>query len=69
MELEDLKPVNKALYMVNKKSLNQVIACQKQGIKHERIAEMLAELPDSFLPDEQDLLLFKSMNTIKEQTN
>ena len=43
-----------------------VINCIKQGVNQDRISQMIKALPDSYLPDEADLMLYKHMNTIRE---
>ena len=65
-ELQSLKSVNKELYRVNKKELTLVVNCMKQGVSCDRISQMIKALPESFLPDEADIMLYQHMNTLRD---
>lgn len=72
-ELEVLKNVNKALYMVGKKDLNRIKESEKDGLAPGKIKELIAELmPESFMPDENDLVLQaleKASKVVTEKLN
>lgn len=57
-ELEVLKSVNKPLYLQGRQDVAYILACEKEGFSPQRIKALIEEkLPDSFLPDEKDLIL------------
>ena len=64
-----LKPVNKERYRLEKRRLNQIIQCRKQGTKTQRITEMLDELPETFKPDEEDIMLAETLKKHQEQAD
>ena len=49
--------------------MDRVISAQENGYKPDAIHELIQQLPQSMLPDEQDMALYKTMQSIKSSNS